>query len=129
MFCVTSSNKRHSKATAEEPSVKWGIGLKQAQATLKVSVQLMTRSASRPLSRRHRTDHLMLQTWCLHCSLCTDAMLAKTKSSLQNLHVQIFACDNFACVKPVVGKSSTEIAKAFKQLVQDVGACAEIVAD
>merc|ERR1712115_687702 len=50
------STKRHTKATAFNLAERWGIGLKNAEATLKVTTQRGVRSALMPISRRYRAD-------------------------------------------------------------------------
>ena len=52
------TSDRHYGVDANLLSLKWGIGLEKAKATLKNTTQLNIRSALLPLTRRYRTELL-----------------------------------------------------------------------
>ena len=95
------SNNRHSKITAEELSRKWNIGLKTAEATMNCTTQRGVRTATRPLSRRVRVDHLDLHRKRLPGVWYCDTLLAKVKSLLGNTVANVFTNDKFTKVVPL----------------------------
>lgn len=54
------SNDRHSCINAENLARMWNVGLDSAKRTLQVTQQTGTRSATEPLHRMLRIDHLDL---------------------------------------------------------------------
>jgi len=56
-----SSGERHSRVDAEMLSRKWGIGLRTANQTLRVTTQFGVRHALHPLKRRYRSGPSSLQ--------------------------------------------------------------------
>jgi len=95
------SMDRHSKITAEELSRKWNIGLKTAEATMKCTTQRGVRTATRPLSRRVRVDHLDLHRKRLPGVWYCDPLLAKVKSLLGNTVANVFTNGKFTKVVPL----------------------------
>ena len=52
------SKERHTTVTPEDLGERWSIGLGQAKETLKHTTQHIVRSATMPLARRYRADHM-----------------------------------------------------------------------
>ena len=69
------TNDRHTRVNAENLARMWNIGLDSAKRTLQVTQQTGTRSATRPLHRMLRVDHLDLHRprlkggWFVHTLL------------------------------------------------------------
>ena len=76
--------------TATELSEQWLIGLDQAIATLKLTIQKIVRSAVFPLGKRYKADCLY-QLPSLPGYLYTDTLHDRTKSKSGNNYGQVFA--------------------------------------
>ena len=51
-----TSTECHRKISAQVLADRFGIGIERARSTLRAKVQIVTRSAILPLSRRYRSD-------------------------------------------------------------------------
>jgi Reverse transcriptase (RNA-dependent DNA polymerase) len=113
------SNERHPEITANELSERWGIGLTQAQNTIRITTQKGTRSAILPLSRRYRADRVFEKP-LLRGDYYTDTMDGRCKSLDGNKFAQVFASkDLFATAYPMESKSHA--GEGLRQFVQDFG--------
>jgi len=112
------SNNRHSSITQDQLSEHWGIGIKQAQQTLRVTTQRGVRSAILPLSRRYRTDRMYNQRKLRDQKFYTDTLFGKYKSISNNTCAQIFANEAyFVKAYPMEKKASAGL--ALRQFVRD----------
>lgn len=108
------TSDRHSKTTPEEVVRLWGIGLKAAKETLKVTTQHGVRMAMQLMTRRLRVDHLHLHRHRLKGTWFVDTLLSKTQSKLGN------TCANkFTRVIPRTSRK--DAGKSLIELTDDVG--------
>jgi len=85
------TSERHHGVDASLISLKWGIGLEKAKATLRNTTQLNIRSALLPLTRRYRTDLLSQRLRRLNTRFYTDTLskdrhLAERKHLCSNIY-------------------------------------------
>jgi Reverse transcriptase (RNA-dependent DNA polymerase) len=114
-----TSNERHLNVSAADLSDRWGIGLLQAQNTIRITTQKGRRSAILPLSRRYRADRVFERP-LLRGDYYTDTMDGRCKSLDGNKFAQIFASkDLFAVSYPMESKSHA--GEGLRQFVQDFG--------
>ena len=114
-----TSNERHSDVSSAELSDRWGIGLLQAQNTIRITTQKGIRSAILPLSRRYRADRVYERP-LLRGDYYTDTMDGRCKSLDGNKFAQVFASkDLFAVSYPMESKSHA--GEGLRQFVQDFG--------
>ena len=114
-----TSTERNSDVSAAELSERWGIGLLQAQNTIRITTQKGTRSAILPLSRRYRADRVYERP-LLRGDYYTDTMDGRCKSLDGNKFAQVFASkDLFAVSYPMESKSHA--GEGLRQFVQDFG--------
>ena len=73
------STERHSSATAEALSERFGIGIHRARRTLDATLQNGVRSALLPLERRYRADR-RFDKRILKCRMSTDTAYFPVKS-------------------------------------------------
>ena len=73
------SGNRHSRATPEMLSERWGISTQRARGTMRATLQRGTRSAILPLARRYRADR-MFERPRLKGKFSTDTAYFKHKS-------------------------------------------------
>ena len=94
----TVSHDRHQAATEKSLCEKFGIGLKQAKATLRVTTQKGIRSAIMPLSRRYKTDRFY-DTKRLVGKFATDTVYYPRRTIHQNIGTQLYThkCGFRAC--------------------------------
>lgn len=83
------STERHTKATAESLSERFGIGIQRARETLKATLQRGVRSAILPISRRYRADRMFMKKR-LNGKFSSDTAYFKQKSLRGNVASQIF---------------------------------------
>jgi hypothetical protein len=74
------STDRHSKVGPKELPRKWNIGLQAAKETLEVTTQKGIRTATQPMSRRVRVDHLDLHRPRLRGTWYVDTLILRVKS-------------------------------------------------
>ena len=84
------STDRHLKVDAQTLTECFLIGLKKAEATMKVKTQKGMRSALLPLSRRYRA-YRQYGIKRLNSKFATDTCYFTTKSLHQNIGAQIFS--------------------------------------
>ena len=84
------SHNRHAKIDASTLAHNFGIGLKQAYATIKVTTQKAVRSAILPISWQYRADR-MYQIQRLTGKLATDTLYGSCKSLCDNIASQIYS--------------------------------------
>ena len=84
---ATITGDRHSKVTPENLARMWNIGIDTAKRALQVTTQRGIRTASHPLHRRYRVDHLHLNRRRLNGDWYTDTLFSKVKSLQGNRRV------------------------------------------
>ena len=95
------SNERHSRVNAENLSRMWNVGLETAHRTLRVTQQTGTRSATGPLHRMLRIDHLDLHRPRLPGMWFVDTLLAKVKSLTGKTVANVFTQGKYVVVYPI----------------------------
>ena len=88
--------QQHSAVMPEHISEVFGCGLETVKQTITVTTQHGIRSAMHPLTRRYRTDLLLLWYHRLNILMYSNTMHFKVKSLNQNKCAQIFATDDYA---------------------------------
>ena len=121
------SSDRHSAITAEELSRKWNIGLKTAEATMKCTTQRGIRTATRPLSRRLRVDHLNLHRKRLSGVWYCDTLLARVKSLLGNSVANVFTNGKYTKVIPL--EARRHAGDSLVRFCDDVGVPEMLITD
>jgi len=122
---ATSSLDRHSSATAEDLATRWGIGVKTAANTIKVTTQHGVRNVLAPISHRFRTRQAQLKYPHLRTNIYSDTMFSSTKSCRGNTCGQLFV--KFSCFYPMDSKSGA--GDALNEFVHDVGIPAILITD
>ena len=115
------STERHKKATALSLSENWGIGLKQAQATIDATTQNSIRSAILPLSRRYRSDRYY-NIKRLNGKFATDTIYADIKSLNQHKYAQIYShkC-GFKVCNPMDKFTGESVGYTLQDFISDFG--------
>ena len=88
------SKDRHSLATPEDLSERWGISIPQAAMTLKATTRRLVRSAIMPLTRRYRVDR-MFECNRIRGNIATDTMHMYVKSIHGHRYAQVFGNKQF----------------------------------
>jgi hypothetical protein len=105
---------------AEELAKRWGIGVKTAINTLKVTTQRGVRHPVHPLARRYRTKQNQLRRNQLSCTVYSDTFFATTPSVRGNTCAQIFVTDSeFPVVFPMRKKGEAYL--GLDHFIADVG--------
>ncbi len=112
----------------QDLAIKWGIGVKDAENTVKATTQRFIRSAVHPVERRFRTKNVALRYNHLNCRFNSDTFFSNVKSSQLNTCGQLFITD-FGYAKFVPMRTKAEAGYALKELIQDVGIPKEIHTD
>ena len=84
------SYERHSKITTNQLAERLSIGLKRAEATLRVTTQRGTRSAILPISRQYRADRIFNHKR-LSGKFSTDTLWSNNTSIRGNVCTQIYS--------------------------------------
>ena len=115
------SDARHKKVTALELAESWGIGPKQAKATLLATTQRGTQSALLPLSRRYRADR-MYRMKRLNTKFATDTFFSDIKSLNQNTCRQVFSTKfGFSAVYTMPRATGDTIGQSLIDFSHDFG--------
>ena len=115
------SNERHKGITALDLAESWGIGPKQAKATLLATTQRGTRSAILPLSRRYRADK-MYRMKRLNTRFSTDTLYSDVKSLNQNTCAQVYSTKfGFSAVYPMIRATGDTIGQSYVDFSHDFG--------
>ena len=115
------STKRHTKATAFNLAERWGIGLKNAENTLKVTTQRGIRSAIMPISRRYRADRYYNMKR-LNSKFSTDTFYPKVWSLLQNTHAQVYSHKaGFSAAYPMKNTGGESIGETLRAFLHEFG--------
>ena len=123
------SDARHKKVTALELAESWGIGPKQAKATLLAITQRGTRSALLPLSRRYRADR-MYRMKRLNTKFATDTFFSDIKSLNQNTCGQVFSTKfGFSAVYPMPRATGDTIGQSLIDFSHDFGVTEHLTFD
>ncbi|GAX09610.1 hypothetical protein FisN_38Lu038 [Fistulifera solaris] len=128
-MCAIGSGERHSRATPEEISKKFGCGLETARKTLKATTNFGVRTATGPLIRRYRTDIMQTTHRRIRATVFNDTMFSKTKSLRGNKCAEVFTDGKFVTVKPTPNKTGETVANALREFIQEVGIPQKIVVD
>ena len=89
-----ASKTRHSDISPKSLSRKWRIGLETSRATFAQTTQQGIRTATRPISRRYRTDLQSKKINRIRASVFTDTCFVNVKLMRQNTCYQGYSCDN-----------------------------------
>ena len=96
------TNDRHTRVNAENLARMWNIGLDSAKRTLQVTQQTGTRSATGPLHRMLRVDHLDLHRPRLKGVWFVDTLIAGIKSITQKTVANVFTQGKYVAVYPML---------------------------
>ena len=100
------TKSRHSEIKAHELALRWGIGIKTAERTLKATTQLGVQSAIHPLHRRYRTKQLQYRYNWLNTKLYADVFFSSVPSLSGNTCGVIFVNNlGFSHIVPMKSKS------------------------
>ena len=115
------STKRHTKATAFNLAERWGIGIKSAEDTLKVTTQRGIRSAIMPISRRYRADRYYGMKR-LNSKFATDTFYPRVKSLLGHTHAQVYSNKSgFSASYPIYDIKGDSIGETLRSFSHDFG--------
>ena len=115
------STKRHAKATAFNLAERWGIGIKSAENTLKVTTQRGVRSAIMPISRRYRADRYYGMKR-LNSKFSTDTFYSRVKSLLGHTHAQVYSNKTgFSASYPMYNTTGESIGESLRSFSHDFG--------
>lgn len=112
---------RHSQVNAETVARRFRCGLETAKKTLQATTQRGVRQSRHPLNRRYRVDHLNLHRRRLNDTFYMDTLFSKVKSLSGFTCAQLITNGTFTRVYPMESKSSSEIAHALNEFINDVG--------
>ena len=73
------THERYHNFTPEYLAQKWNIGLNTSKKTIKITTQLVVRSALGPVTRRYRTDMMQQHLRRLNTIFYTGSLFAKFK--------------------------------------------------
>lgn len=121
------SNERHSRVNAENLSRMWNVGLETAHRTLRVTQQTGTRSATGPLHRMLRIDHLDLHRPRLPGMWFVDTLLAKVKSLTGKTVANVFTQGKYVAVYPI--PTRREAGHSIVDFTDEVGVPQFLMAD
>ena len=123
------SGNRHPNVTPFSLAERFGIGLRQAQATMIATTQRGTRSAILPIARRYRADR-MYQCRRLQGKFATDTLYSKCKSLRSNIAAQIYShkC-GFKAIYPLQKANGEQVGQSLKDFIHDYGAPEHITFD
>ena len=113
------SNERHSRVNAENLSRMWNVGLDTAHRTLRVTQQTGTRSATGPLHRMLRIDHLDLHRPRLPGMWFVDTLIAGVKSLTGKTVANVFTQGKYVAVYPL--PSRQEAGHSIVDFTDEVG--------
>ena len=113
------SNDRHSRVNAENLARMWNVGLDSAKRTLQVTQQTGTRSATGPLHRMLRVDHLDLHRPRLKGVWFVDTLIAGVKSITQKTVANVFTQGKYVAVYPMLTKANA--GNSIIDFTDDVG--------
>jgi hypothetical protein len=115
------STERHSNATAEALSERFGIGIHRARRTLDATLQNGVRSALLPLERRYRADR-RFDKRILKCRMSTDTAYFPVKSLHGKTCSQIYyEKGGFYSVYHMAKATGDEIGDTLPALATDFG--------
>ena len=103
------SGNRHPNVTPFSLAERFGIGLRQAQATMIATTQRGTRSAILPIARRYRADR-MYQCRRLQGKFATDTLYSKS-------------------IYPLQKANGEQVGQSLKDFIHDYGAPEHITFD
>jgi hypothetical protein len=102
------TNERHSVATPEDLARLWNIGIQTAKDTVRVTTKKGIRTATHPMTRRVRVDHLHLHRQRLRGTWYADTLLSKVKSKLGNTCANnVYTQVKFMRVVPMISRKDT----------------------
>ncbi len=119
----TKHGEHKSVITPSLLSEYWGIGIQQAEHTLKVTTQKFIRSSINPLEKRYRTAHQQLRYRQLggeHGRFYSDTMFSTRKSINNNACGQFFI-NNIGFSYFVPMQRESEAPDALVEFIQHVG--------
>lgn len=121
------SNDRHSRVNAENLARMWNIGLESAQRTLQVTQQTGTRTATGPLHRFYRVDHLDLHRPRLAGTWFVDTLLAGVKSITGKTVANVFTQGKFVAVYPMLTRQEAD--QSIVDFTDEVGIPQRLITD
>ena len=123
------SNERHSHASPEKLSERWGISIERARATLRSTMQRGTRSAILPLARRYRADR-MFDRPRLRGKFSTDTGYFKCVSLRGNIASQVYfhKC-GFYAVYHLSKVDDTQVGPTLPRFISEFGIPEQLTMD
>lgn len=121
------SRDRHATVDAPTLARKWTVSVETAQRTLDSTTQQAIRTASHPISRRYRVDHIHLNRRRLLGTWYTDTLFSKVKSLRGNTCAQVITNGAYTRVTPL--PSRKYVAQALTEMSDDIGIPDVLVAD
>ena len=113
--------------TPEDLSERWSIGLGQAKETLKHKTQRIVRSATMPLARRYRADHVY-EKQRLRDKWFTNTLEGRVTSKDGNRYRQVFDDRGYiATIKPMDTKGKA--GDALRTFCLDFGVPEKLTCD
>ena len=123
------SDRRRGEVGFVALANRWGIPLNKAKDTIRCTTQRGVRTTLHPtLSRRYSTNDRMLRYHRIPCTMFTDTMFSKYKSSRGNTCAQVFATD-FGWSRTYPMRSKGDAHEALSLLFQREGVPIKMVSD
>ena len=123
------SNSRHSKVTPEHLARTLNIGLDKAKQMLRVTTQKGIRTATHPIHRRYRVDHLDLHSSRLRGKWYVDWMASRTKSIQSNKGAFIYTNGAFTEAYPSETNQQIPANASLNDFCHDVGIPEKLASD
>ena len=124
---AVQTETRHSEVTPSAIAKKFNISLETAERTLDATTQAGIRTAKHPMVKRYRIDHLHLNRRMLPGTWYCDLLYSKVKSLDGNTCAVVITNGSYTRVTPLA--SARDASTALKEMAEDVGAPAHLVAD
>lgn len=115
------SGERHTRATPETLSERWGISTQRARATMRATLQRGTRSAILPLARRYRADR-MFERPRLKGKFSTDTAYFKHKSLRGYIASQVyFHKSGFYFIHHLSAVNDSQVGPSLSRFISEYG--------
>jgi hypothetical protein len=121
-----ATKEKKTVITQETLARRWGIGLKTAERTLRVTTQRGIRTFLRPFDRRLSTSVPQLSYSVLKRTMYSDTMFSKVKSLRQNSCAQVYTDgQGYSLLYPLKSKSLAWM--TIKSLISDMNAIPDAI--
>ena len=114
------TKSRHSETKAHELALRWGIGIKTAERTLKATTQLGVQNTIHPLHCRYRTKQLQYRYNWVNTKLYADVSFLSVLSLSGNTCGVIFV-NNLGFLHIIPMKSKSQAGNALTEFFEDKG--------